>query len=141
MKKIYIYLVIVTLLIFISCGSDVNSIKKIIGDYQNSLNTYDYDGVKNLYDDPDSYALTISIAMIEALREEGINATYMINVMDVRVVDSVAEAYLKTSIKYSGENADTIKALSLFTPALTNSTMTFRKTNAGWKIIGEEITQ
>ena len=139
MKKIITTsLFIISLILFFSCTSEENAIKEVVNNYQNAVNSNDKNKITELFETSSKLGLEFAFAMLDAYREQGISTTYSIDVLEVKVNGNIAEAKLKTSVTYSGEDKETIAALQMFTPSVVDTIMTFRKTNNVWKIVAEK---
>lgn len=139
MKKIITTsLFIISLILFFSCTSEENAIKEVVNNYQKAVNSNDKKKITELFETSSKLGLEFAFAMLDAYREQGISTTYSIDVLEVKVNGNIAEAKLKTSVTYSGEDKETIAALQMFTPSVVDTIMTFRKTNNVWKIVAEK---
>ena len=137
-KTILSSLLILFFLLFFSCTSEENAIKAVVNKYQNAINSNDKTAITELFETSSKLGLEFAFAMLDAYREQGISTTYSIDVLEVKVNGNIAEAKLKTSVTYSGEDKETIAALQMFTPSVVDTIMTFRKTNNVWKIVAEK---
>ena len=137
-KTILSSLLILFFLLFFSCTSEENAIKAVVNKYQNAINSNDKTAITELFETSSKLGLEFAFAMLDAYREQGISTTYSIDVLEVKVNGNIAEAKLKTSVTYSGEDKETIVALQMFTPSVVDTIMTFRKTNNVWKIVAEK---
>ena len=137
-KTILSSLLILFFLLFFSCTSEENAIKAVVNKYQNAINSNDKTAITELFETSSKLGLEFAFAMLDAYREQGISTTYSIDVLEVKVNGNIAEAKLKTSVTYSGEDKETIVALQMFTSSVVDTIMTFRKTNNVWKIVAEK---
>ena len=140
-KKIFPILIFLLTTLFISCTSEESAIKQVVSTYQNAMNQNDKNSIIELFDNPSTYGLDVAFAMLDVYKEQGIKTSYAIDILDVKINGNIAEAKLKTSVKYSGEDKETIKALQMFTPTVIDSVMTLRKENNNWKIVAEKVIE
>lgn len=136
-----IILLILVAFAFFSCSNDENEIKQVVNTCQNALNSNDYEAFANEFETPSSYELKTAFEMLDVYKKHNIETVYTIDVLEVTVNGNIAEAKLKTSVKFLGNDKDTVRALTAITPAVTDSIMTFRKMNNNWKIIAEKIIE
>lgn len=137
-KKIIPLLVFLFTLLLFSCSKEENAIKEVIKQYQTALNSNNSEKAIELFEPSSAYGLQLTFAMLDVYREKGIETSYTIDIIDIKINGNIAEARLKSSVSYSGEDKQTIAALQMFTPTVVDTIMTFRKTNNNWKIIAEK---
>lgn len=137
-KKIILLLVFLLTVLLFSCSSEENAIRNVIKQYQTALNSNNTEKVIELFEPSSAYGLQLSFAMLDVYREKGIEISYTIDVIDIKINENIAEARLKSSVSYSGEDKQTITALQMFTPSIMDTIMTLRKTENSWKIVDEK---
>lgn len=141
LRKTGVLILCLFVFLFVSCTSEESAIKQVVSTYQNAMNQNDKNSIIELFDNPSTYGLDIAFAMVDVYKEQGIKTSYTIDILEVKINGNIAEAKLKTSVKYSGEDKETIKALQMFTPTVIDSVMTLRKENNNWKIVAEKVIE
>lgn len=136
-KKTFPVLIILLSVVLFSCYTEENAIEEVIKKYQTALNSNETEQVIDLFEPSSAYRLQLTFAMLDVYRENGIETSYTIDVIDIKINGNIAEARLKSSVFYSGSDKQTIAALQMFTPSVMDTIMTLRKIDNIWKIVGE----
>lgn len=139
MKKSFsLFLVIFGFFLFLSCSNnDEVLIKQTVKDYQAALNTNDSQKLIELFESPKIEYIKYASELLNTFYEMGMKPEYTIDIIELTINDNIAEARLKTTIKYIGNDKDQLDLLSYFEDPVKDSVMTLRKNNETWKILAE----
>ncbi len=122
------------------CSSEKQSIEKVVEDYQNAVNTRNKNKLQSLFVEPDSYDVQMFLKYLDLYQESGLNFQYKIDVIELIVNGSIAEARLKTVTKLVSDDSS-VDLMVLLGTSLIDSVMTLRKVNGTWKIVGEKVLE